>query len=109
MSFLHILGDVGKTILKYGGPVAVAAVPGPLGTLISAGVSVAVAELDHGHADGSGPVKLAQATQSTLPAADTSPLPADSKTAHIQELINGIVQVLNALAALFPGAPAPAK
>ena len=100
MSFLHVLGQVGKAALGIAGPVATV-LPPPIGVLVTAASAVAKAELDH-QQPGSGQVKLAQATAATLPVAAASPLPPDGKIAQVGKLLESLVGVANALADLFP-------
>lgn len=109
MSFLAVLGNIGKTIghgLMSAGPAALGAFNPALGTAAQAIISVVKAEIDHGA--GTGPVKKAQATAevAAAPAVLASVASPESKLQLISELLDAIVSVLNVLAKLFPGAPA---
>jgi hypothetical protein len=101
MSFLGALTGVLKPILKIA-PLVVTGINPAIGALVTAGAAVVLAEIEHG--DGTGAVKMAEASRVVLdsPVVATSPLPADARAQHIRSLIDGVVAVLNALAGLFP-------
>src|SRR6266567_4339105 len=98
MSFLHVLGSIGKDI----GKVALGLtplIPGPIGVAATAVSSVISQELS----GVSGSEKKAAAVASTVA---VTPTDHPNKVQIISSMVEAIVQFLNALAELFPNSSA---
>lgn len=97
MSFVHVLGQIGKGVLKVA-TVAGSAVPGPVGLLVSSIGAVATAELS----GASGADKKQAATLTAETAAPSHP----NKAELISQLLEGLVTVFRVIGEFFPDQPA---
>lgn len=93
MSFLHVLGDIGKNALGIAAKVG-PHLPGPIGTLVGIGLSVANAEVN----GGSGETKKAEVVGEAVKLVPDHP----DKLQLINQILEGIVAIMNALSKLYP-------
>lgn len=93
MGFLHVLGTIGKDIIGVATKIT-PAIPGPLGFILTAVLSVANQEIN---GIGNGANKLATSTKEVSTIAPEHP----NKIQIIVNIINGIVVVLNGVGELY--------
>ncbi len=97
MSFLHVLGEIGKGALHIGSDVA----PGPIGVVLKVLTKV----IDVEKTSMTGMQKKTEVMNATVPLVhNVSMTPASPNTLElISNLIESVVMILNVLSKLFPG------
>jgi hypothetical protein len=106
MSFVHVLGQIGRGVLKAA-PIIASTLNPAVGALVTAGAAVAQAEVDKGPGNGAAKQEQALTQITSAPALASSPIVGDQRVAQIKILIDSIVATLNAVAALFPASAPP--
>lgn len=101
MSFIHVLSTIGKGALGVGSKIApLLPIPGPIGALIGAGLTVADQELS----GAPGPEKKAAAMAALAPMLPDHP----NKAQIISSILEGLVAVFSGIGQLYPGPEPPA-